>query len=1126
MLINKKNNKLLLIASIIFVLMGFNTFSQTKISGKINDSGTKETLAGVNIAIKGKVVGTTTDAKGDFSLTTTVPTPFTILVSMVGYQSQEVNVTGSSSVINISMTEQAIMGQEVVVSASRYEEKVMKSAVAVEKMDIRAIQQSATPSFYDALANYKGVDMTTQGLLFKSINMRGFGSTGNPRTVQMIDGMDNNAPGLNFPVDNIVGMPELDVESVEVLPGAASALYGPNAINGLVLMNSKSPFLYQGLSAVAKVGVMSADNRKVATTPFYDFSIRYAKAINNKFAYKINLANITAKDWESSNYANLNIGGSADPTRGAGADSDYDGVNTYGDETRRAISGTQVTRTGLYEQDLVDYGTKSFKGNLALHYRVSDKAELIGQVNYGKGTTVYTGTGKYALRNFNLSQIKLELKGDNYTLRGYTTQENSGESYTAGVLALAMQNSVKSDNQWFADYKKEFDGSKDALKARSAADAGFPARGTAAYTTLLEKYRGLDIVKGGGAFKDASNLYHIEGLFNFKNQIKFIDLQVGANYRQYNLASEATLFADTQEGRNGSIPIPEYGAFVQASKSLFDDHLKLTASIRYDKSKNFAGQSSPRLSAVYSVGDHNFRISYQTGFRIPTTQNQYIDLKTPLGILIGGLPEFDARYGLAKGIDLYTLGQFQANPGKYVTADVLAKAQAYATAAVTANATPLITAGVNAAIKEKVIAAVTAGITDKVTAAVTAGIKDKVTAAVTAGITQQVTEKVTAGITQQVTAQVTTQVNALVAAGTLAANAAAAAITAGVAANLPAALTANLAGGVAANLPAALAANLDPQVAANLPAALAANLAPQVAAVLPAQLAANLDKTVEAQLPGVLAANFKPAFDAELAKALTANVPALTGQLAPAYALATLAKYQAKTLVPEKIIAYEVGYKGLFAKKLFVDAYYYTSKYKNFIGGTTILVPLAAAGPGLPIESGIGAGLLAGYSRPSNTSNDITSSGFALSANYSLAKGFNIGLNFAQNNLDGFTASPQQQYAGYNTPKNRYNISFGKRLTSGTRVAYNISLRNQDAFTWESSFVQPSDRGQISFTNTQVAAITNLDAQVSIKMPSIKSVVKIGGTNIGGKPYVQAYGSAAVGSMYYISVSFDELLNK
>jgi outer membrane receptor protein involved in Fe transport len=148
------------------------------------------------------------------------------------------------------------MGQEIVVSASRVEESVMKSPVSVEKMDIRGIKETPAASFYDGLSNIKGIDMTSQGLLFKSINMRGFGATGNPRTVQMIDGMDNSAPGLNFPVDNIVGMPELDVESVEILPGAASALYGPNALQGLILMNSKSPFLYQGFSATVKGGIM------------------------------------------------------------------------------------------------------------------------------------------------------------------------------------------------------------------------------------------------------------------------------------------------------------------------------------------------------------------------------------------------------------------------------------------------------------------------------------------------------------------------------------------------------------------------------------------------------------------------------------------------------------------------------------------------------------------------------------------------------------------------------------------------------------------------------------------------------------------------------------------------------
>jgi len=547
----------------------------------------------------------------------------------------------------------------------------------------------------------------------------------------------------------------------------------------------------------------------------------------------------------------------------------------------------------------------------------------------------------------------------------------------------------------------------------------------------------------------------------------------GASVRQYQLISNGTLFADNKEGRSGSIPINEYGAFLQGAKSLFSDHLKLSASIRYDKSQNFKGFFTPRFSAVATFGQQNFRVSYQTGYRIPTTQNQYIDLKTPAGTLIGGQPEFDTRYGLTNGVSLAVLTDFSKNPSKYITADVLAKAQAYATAAVTAQATPAITAGV--------------------TAAITAG----VTAAVTAGATAQITAGVNAAVTQQVTAGVTAQVNAAVAAGLIAAEAASAAIQAGVAQQLALPTT---------------------------QAAIQAGIAQQLA--LPTTQA-GIQAGVAANLPGALAANFQPAFNAELAKALAANVPSVTAQVASAYGLAALPKYKAAPLVPEKIESYEIGYKGLIAKKLFIDSYFYTSKYTNFIGGTAILVPTAAAAPGLPIESGLGgASTRLAYSRPSNTKEKITANGFAISANYPLAKGYNVGVNFAQNNLKGFTASPEQQYAGYNTPKNRYNLSFGKRLNSGDKFGFNINLRHQDSYVWQASFNQPTTTGVPSFGNTTVPKITTFDAQVSYKLSSMKSIIKIGGTNIGGKPYIQAFGSAAVGSMYYVAITFDELLNK
>jgi iron complex outermembrane recepter protein len=1126
----KKNypnlKKLSLIAIILMVSVSF-TFGQTVISGMVSDAKTKEPLVGVSVQIKGKVIGTITDVKGRFEFTTSTPLPIQLMITSVGYKSQEYTVNSENASINVSLEDQDIMGQEVVVSASRVEQSVMKSPVTVEKLDLRTIRETAAPNFYDAIANMKGVDMTTQGLLFKSINMRGFGSTGNPRTVQMIDGMDNQAPGLNFPVDNIVGMPELDVESVEILPGAASALYGPNAIQGLILMNSKSPFLYQGLSTTIKSGIMNESSRAKATTPFYDLSMRYAKAFNNKFAFKVNLAYIGAKDWEANNFTNLNVGGIENGKRGAGVDADYDGTNIYGDEVQAnmltvansmvaakllpsaataLVPNIPVSRTGFIERDLVDYNTKSFKTNVGLHYRLNEKVEMIGQVNYGFGTTVYTGAARYSLRNFNITQAKWELKGDNFNIRAYTTQERSGKSYASGLSAVSMLNELNPHANWFGQYVGAFVAARSAgqaeaaahLAARAVADKNMPAEGSDAVLALADKYNTMNIVSGGGAFADKSNLYHLEGYYNFKNQIKFMDLSVGANVRKYQLRSNGTLFADLKDGRTGEIGINEFGGFIQAAKSMFADHFKLSASMRYDKNENFDGQFTPRISGVFSFGEHNIRLSYQSGFRIPTTQNQYIDLKTASGTLIGGLPEFDTRYNLGQGIATYnlstaTIAKYAADP------TVQAAATQYATAAVTAQATPLITAGVNAAIKASVVKAVT----DAITAQVTAG--------VTQAITASVTQAVTAGITAQVTAAVTKSVNDAVTAGLIAADAAAAAIKAG----------------VETQLPAALAANLQTQVAAALPGALATNLAPSVAAALPGALAANLDKSVEAALPGAIAANFQPAFNAELAKALSANVPGVVAQVLPAYALAKIPKYVPKALQPERIQSYEIGYKGLWAKKLFVDAYYYWSKYTNFIGGTSIVVPTAAAGPGLPIESGVGsASTRLAYSRPSNTGAEIRVKGWAANANYALKKGFNIGGNMAYNELAGFTSTPEQQYAGFNTPKYRYNMNFGKRLGSGDKFGFNVNFRHQDSFTWESSFVSPTTTSNEFFGNTVVPKINNIDAQVSFKLAAAKSILKIGGNNLGSKPYFQAFGSAMVGSTYYVSIAYDELFNR
>jgi outer membrane receptor protein involved in Fe transport len=150
----------------------------------------------------------------------------------------------------------------------------------------------------------------------------------------------------------------------------------------------------------------------------------------------------------------------------------------------------------------------------------------------------------------------------------------------------------------------------------------------------------------GAKFTDKSALYHYEGMYNFTEKFnKKLEMIVGASYQVYALNSEGSLFALKADG--SEFTINEFGGYIQVGKKMFADKFKLTGSMRYDKNENFEGQFSPRLTGVLTQGRSNFRASYQTGFRIPTTQDQYINLNTPSARLLGGLPVVQDRYKLS-----------------------------------------------------------------------------------------------------------------------------------------------------------------------------------------------------------------------------------------------------------------------------------------------------------------------------------------------------------------------------------------------------------------------------------------------------------------------------------------------
>lgn len=662
----------------VFLLMQTITLlaqDQVKVSGRVVDEATGQTLPGVNIRVKDKVVGTISNAQGDFNLTVNQAAPLTLIFSYVGYTPQELVVTQSELTgLEISMVEQVVFGQEVVVSASRFEENILTSPVSIEKMDILDIKSTAAPSFYEGLANLKGIDFSTQSLTFKSINARGFGANGNTRFVQLIDGIDNQAPGLNFAVGNIVGINDLDLESAELIPGAASALYGPNAINGILLLNSKNPFDYQGLSVYAKTGLNSVDYGTRENQEFYqDYAFRWAKSFNNKLAFKVTGSYLRATDFVGIDTRDQGLATAGVVERGAterGNNRFYDGVNVYGDFgiTVGAIADIAIaggntslppirtlfpddqdgyfTPTGFVENSFVDNTTESVKLGGALHYRLNDRLELFGQLNYGAGSTVYTANDRFVLDNFSITTAKLELRGSEFYGRLYTTQENSGDSYAANTLASLINQATYLEPYLgaFADARLRGRSIEEShASARQAADAVQPQPGSAQFEALSSALRGRSIAEGGAKFLDKSALWHAEGSWDLSERIDWADVVVGANWRQYALNSEGTLFALDNSGEE--ISYNEFGAYAQASKSFIDEKLRIQGSLRYDKNEFFKGQLSPRISAVGTIaGNHNIRGSFQRGFRIPTTQDQFIDLDVVTRRLIGSNELLVNRY--------------------------------------------------------------------------------------------------------------------------------------------------------------------------------------------------------------------------------------------------------------------------------------------------------------------------------------------------------------------------------------------------------------------------------------------------------------------------------------------------
>jgi len=655
-------------APLILLLPSFAALAQDPyiISGKIYDSSAHAVLASASIKIKGTSIGTVSAEDGSFHLKTNRKPPLTLVVTSVGYKPQEFEVTQNEG-LSISLNTRTVLVDQVVVTASRVSESILRSPVTIEKLDVQSIKASPAPTFYDALTNVKGVQMTTLSLGYQVPNTRGFAGTTNSRFLQMVDGIDNISPGIGAPVANAVGPTELDIESVELIPGAASAIYGLNAINGIANLKTKSPFQYEGLSVYLKEGVNHVNDPDHGAALYSEYAIRWAKALNPKWAFKINAGHSQGVDWIANNRHDQYFdAGNKTNAPVAAVNPGADLINRYGDEYNSdlktlTLAGKKydVSRTGYLEKNLTDYAVSNSKIDASLHYRPNSTTELSYTYRTGWVTNNYQRGNRVRLDGEHIQQHAIDIKSRDFTIKGYYTSENTGNnSFNFRPLGENIDMAFKKSPQWWNDYTTGFNNAYNAsglasyhdvnsslLAARSFADAGRFQPGTKAFDSVRNRIihtNNWDTVGAQMLLKSA--FAHVEGQYDWSHLVPFVQILTGANYRNYIVTPDGNNYINPGAWSDPKLSADKFyyytwGAFVQATKQLLDEKLKIVASVRMDKTQYFDPKWNPRIAVVYSpTVQHNFRVSFQNGYRFPTLFEGFAYVNNGGVRRLGGLP--------------------------------------------------------------------------------------------------------------------------------------------------------------------------------------------------------------------------------------------------------------------------------------------------------------------------------------------------------------------------------------------------------------------------------------------------------------------------------------------------------
>jgi outer membrane receptor for ferrienterochelin and colicins len=373
------------------------------VRGTVYVSG-NEPLPEAQVEVVGTELKATTNAEGQFELKGVPPDKRELKVTFPGYEdvTQPVDVVAGQVVsleVDLRLDEQ--FGEEIVITGSKFGEKRLESPVTVESVQAKTLTMTGGTSYLAALSAVKGVDFADTGVNEKRISTRGFNTQFNSRMITMVDGRLAQMPGNGLPLGSQMPTSNLDLKSVEVVIGPASALYGANAHAGVINVLTKSPWDESGASVALRGG----------TQALVDASARVAGTVSEDFGYKVTGQFVRGEDFRP------------DP----GLQTHYYGSSAGGQPL-------------VFESDMLsDYDVRSIKGEGFVYYRRGDW-NLKGGYGFSSADGMsLTNSGRNHLRDWQVHQQTVSASHPNWFFQVSRTASNAGGTYQLDRLAGLVQ---------------------------------------------------------------------------------------------------------------------------------------------------------------------------------------------------------------------------------------------------------------------------------------------------------------------------------------------------------------------------------------------------------------------------------------------------------------------------------------------------------------------------------------------------------------------------------------------------------------------------------------------------------------------------------------------------------------